>query len=50
MQRQRKHTSIKVQEFVEYAVLNAFSVRGPCRKCIRDNEGHLQSVVEREAE
>jgi hypothetical protein len=27
-----------------------FSVRGPCRSFVEDNESRLQSVVERESE
>jgi hypothetical protein len=48
MQRQRKHTSITIEKLLGYGVLNVFPVRGPCRSFIRDNEGRLQSVVERE--
>jgi hypothetical protein len=50
MQRQRKHTSIAKEELLGYGVLNVFSVHGPCRRFIWDNEGRLLSVVEREAE
>jgi hypothetical protein len=44
MQRQPKHTSITIAELLGYGVLNAFSVRGPCRGFIGDNEGRLQSL------
>jgi hypothetical protein len=40
----RKHVSRR------YAVLSVCSVHGPCQRVIGDNEGRLQSVVEREAE
>jgi hypothetical protein len=43
MQRQRKHTSITIDELLGYDVLNVFSVRGPCRRFIGDNEGRLES-------
>jgi hypothetical protein len=46
----RKHTSIIIEKLLGYGVLNVFSVRGPCRSFIWDNEGRLQSVVEQEAE
>jgi hypothetical protein len=36
--------------FRGYGVISVFSVRGPRRRFIRDNESRLQSVVEREAE
>jgi hypothetical protein len=39
-----------VEELLGYGVHNVFSVLGPCRSFIGDNEGRLQSVVEREAE
>jgi hypothetical protein len=50
LQRQHTHTSIKTEELLGYGVLSVFSVRGPCRRFIGDNEGRLQAVVEREAE
>jgi hypothetical protein len=48
MQRQRKHTSITIEELLGHGFLTVFSVRGPCRRLIEDNEGLLKSVVERE--
>jgi hypothetical protein len=50
MQRQRKHTSVTIEELLEYGDFNLFSVRGPCRRFNGDNEGRLQPLVEREAE
>jgi hypothetical protein len=50
MQWQRKHTSITIEELLGNGVLNVFSVPGPCQRFIGNNEGHLQSAVEQEAE
>jgi hypothetical protein len=50
MQRQRKHTSMTIEELLGWGVLNVFSMRGPSRRFIGDNEGRLQAFVEREAE
>jgi hypothetical protein len=50
MQRQRKHNSKTIEELLGYGALNVLSVPGPCRSFTGDNEGRLQSVVEREAE
>jgi hypothetical protein len=50
MQRQCEHTSIKIVELLGYRGLNVFSVGGPCRRFIGDNEGLLQSAVEQEVE
>jgi hypothetical protein len=50
MQRKRKHAYITIGDLQGYGIRNVFSVRGQCRRFTGDNEGHLQSVVEREAE
>jgi hypothetical protein len=34
-----------VEELLGYGVLNVFSVRGPCRRFIGDNDGRFQAVV-----
>jgi hypothetical protein len=47
MQRQRKHTSITIEELLGYGVLSVFYVRGLCQIIIGDNEDRLESVVER---
>lgn len=40
--------STTIEELLGYDFLNMFPVRGPCRRCIGDNEGRLQTPVERE--
>jgi hypothetical protein len=44
------NTSIAIEELLGYGVLSVFSVRGSCRRFIGDNEGRLETVIEREAE
>jgi hypothetical protein len=41
MQLQSKRTSIIIDWFLGYGVLNVFSVRGPCRRFIKDSRGRL---------
>jgi hypothetical protein len=43
MQRQSKHSFITIEKLLGHGVLNAFSVRGPCRSFIGDNEGRFQN-------